>query len=136
MELIKRKKQAIVAACETCGRQTEVPLTNTIAPHRPSIELKEAIKCECGEYHNLIVTPSGSQPMTHKPAAYREDTQVKCPRCGSNQLHADKKGFGLGKAAAGGALFGTVGLLGGLVGKNKVTVTCLKCGHKWPAGKN
>jgi len=60
---------------------------------------------------------------------------IKCPRCRSTQLHAGNKGFGLGKAAAGGVLLGPVGLLGGLIGSKKVMITCLKCGYKWQAGK-
>ena len=56
---------------------------------------------------------------------------ISCPRCGSTQLTANKKGFGLGKAAAGGLLLGPVGLLGGFLGSNKVVITCLKCGHQW-----
>lgn len=60
-----------------------------------------------------------------------EDSEVRCPQCGSNQIYADKKGFGLGKAAAGGLLLGPVGLLGGMLGSKKIIITCLKCGHKW-----
>lgn len=63
------------------------------------------------------------------------DEALKCPRCKSIQLHAGSKGFGLGKAAAGGLLLGPVGLLGGLIGSRKVMITCLKCGHRWKAGK-
>mgnify|MGYP000852640896 FL=1 len=61
--------------------------------------------------------------------------EIKCPKCGSNQITAGNKGFGLGKAAAGGLLLGPAGLLGGLVGSKKVMVTCLKYGNKWEAGK-
>jgi ribosomal protein L37E len=57
--------------------------------------------------------------------------EVCCPKCSSAQIAAGNKGFGLGKAAAGGLLLGPVGLLGGLIGSKKTTVTCLKCGHKW-----
>jgi len=60
---------------------------------------------------------------------------ISCRRCGSTQLTANKKGFALGKAAAGGILFGPVGLLGGLIGGKKVQITCLKCCHTWKAGK-
>ena len=62
---------------------------------------------------------------------YEKDEPVRCPRCGSAQLTANKKGFGLGKAAAGGLLLGPVGLLGGFIGSSKVKITCLKCGHTW-----
>lgn len=61
--------------------------------------------------------------------------EIKCPKCGSTQLTANKKGFGLGKAAAGGLLLGPLGLAGGLLGSNKVMITCLKCGYKFKPGQ-
>lgn len=60
-----------------------------------------------------------------------ENGEVCCPMCKSTQIVANKKGFGLGKAAAGGLLLGPIGLLGGVIGSEKIVVTCLKCGHKW-----
>lgn len=63
---------------------------------------------------------------------YENDEEpVRCPRCRSTQLTANKKGFGLGKAAAGGLLLGPVGLLSGFLGSSKVKITCLKCGYTW-----
>lgn len=56
---------------------------------------------------------------------YEDEDPVRCPRCRSTQLTANKKGFGLGKAAAGGLLLGPVGLLGGFLGSGKVKITCL-----------
>lgn len=58
---------------------------------------------------------------------------VYCPKCYSTQITSNKKGFSLGKAAAGSLIAG--GVLLGAVGKNKIEVTCLKCGNKWKAGK-
>ena len=58
---------------------------------------------------------------------------VYCPKCYSTQITANKKGFSLGKAAAGSLIAG--GVLLGAVGKNKIEITCLKCGNKWKAGK-
>lgn len=60
--------------------------------------------------------------------------EIKCPKCGSNQITAQNKGFGLGKATVGGLMLGPVGLLGGLIGSKKVNVVCLHCGHKWEPG--
>lgn len=60
---------------------------------------------------------------------------VYCPRCKSTQITANKKGFGLGKALLGGVLTGGVGLLAGCIGKNKIECVCLKCGHKFKAGR-
>jgi hypothetical protein len=59
------------------------------------------------------------------------DAPIQCPKCGSKQLTANKKGFGLGKAVTGAVAAGPVGLLGGFVGSRKVKITCLKCGHSW-----
>ena len=62
------------------------------------------------------------------------DDQVKCPKCGSTQISADKKGFSGTKAVAGAALTGGIGLLAGTIGSNKVKITCLKCGHVFNPG--
>ena len=60
-----------------------------------------------------------------------EDIKVKCDKCGSTQITANKKGFSAGKAVAGAVLTGGIGLAAGAIGSNKVIVTCLKCGHNW-----
>jgi hypothetical protein len=56
---------------------------------------------------------------------------VTCPKCNSEDVTANQKGFSLGKSVAGAVILGPVGLLGGFVGKGKVRITCLKCGHQW-----
>ena len=65
----------------------------------------------------------------------RYNNKVKCPSCGSAQISAGNKGFGLGKAALGGLALGPVGLLGGLIGSKQTTITCLNCGRRWNAGQ-
>lgn len=53
---------------------------------------------------------------------------IRCPKCRSNQITANRKGFGWGKAV-------TLGIIGGFIGSRKVLITCLNCGHQWQAGK-
>lgn len=60
------------------------------------------------------------------------DEQARCPRCGSTSLAPNKKGYGVGKAVVGTALFGILpGIFIGGMGRNKIEVTCLKCGKKF-----
>ncbi|SKA36294.1 hypothetical protein SAMN04488128_10479 [Chitinophaga eiseniae] len=62
------------------------------------------------------------------------DNQVHCPKCNSTQITANKQGFSVGKAAAGVILTGGIGLLAGGIGRNKVIITCLACGHQFKPG--
>lgn len=39
------------------------------------------------------------------------DTELHCPKCGSNQITSDKKGFSGKKAVAGALLTGGIGIL-------------------------
>ncbi len=63
------------------------------------------------------------------------EEKIKCPKCGSEQITADKKGFSGGKALAGAVLTGGVGLLAGTIGSNKILLTCLSCGHQFKPGE-
>lgn len=71
-------------------------------------------------------------PMV-EPSA--QPVAVKCPRCGSDQLTAQKKGFSAGKAALGAVAVGGLGLLAGGHGSGGVVITCLACGLQWPPGR-
>ena len=62
-------------------------------------------------------------------------TEIRCPRCNSNQLTANKKGFSGKKAVVGGLLTGGVGLLAGTIGSNKIKITCLACGKEFLPGE-
>jgi DNA-directed RNA polymerase subunit RPC12/RpoP len=62
--------------------------------------------------------------------------QIKCPKCSSTQLTANKKGFNGKKAFAGAVLTGGVGLLAGTIGSNKILITCLSCGNQFKPGEN
>lgn len=63
----------------------------------------------------------------------KEDEKVvRCPKCKGTQITAHKKGFGLGKAVVGTVTFGLLAGAGfGAVGKNKIYLSCMHCGHQW-----
>lgn len=93
--------------------------------------LEEAKKCKhCGEIIDVVLREQSKSPLSAKG-----EPELFCPKCGSNSLSANKKGFGLGKAAAGAVLLGPVGLLGGLIGSGTIKVTCLSCGEVFEPGQ-
>lgn len=99
-----------------------------------------AIKCRfCNEFLDgrLAVETATSTiiPSESDSDGKQLEERVRCPRCGSTDLAANSKGFGLGKAAAGGCLLGPLGLLGGVIGSRKIKITCLKCGHRFAPGQ-
>ncbi len=58
-----------------------------------------------------------------------------CPMCQEHrkwiEVDRTKKGFSVGKAAAGAILFGPIGLVGGALGKKKVCYCCGNCGFQY-----
>jgi len=60
---------------------------------------------------------------------------MKCPKCGSEQITIQKKGFSAGKAILGAVLVGPVGLVGGAIGANNIKAICLNCGHSFDIKK-
>lgn len=46
--------------------------------------------------------------------------EIKCPKCGSTQVHAGKRGWNIWTGA---------------IGSSKIVITCLKCGHKFKPGE-
>lgn len=65
------------------------------------------------------------------------EEQIRCPKCGSTQIHAEKRGFKTGRAVAGGIVTGNiiVAMTAGGIGKNNIELTCLKCGNKFKPGE-
>ena len=105
-------------------------------------ELKRRIKNEekelkRKEFERIMAS---NPQVTPKPIQNRTSTTVKektvcCPKCGSTQLTANKKGFSLGKAVAGGVLLVPIaGVVTGMIGKNKIIITCLNCGKQFKPG--
>ncbi len=48
------------------------------------------------------------------------EDEVRCPKCGSAQIHAGKRGWSIAI---------------GMIGSGKIVLTCLNCGHKFKPGK-
>lgn len=143
--------------CEKCGmteRYGKSAFFKKIADD--TCELKKAIECQnplC-EYtdENLICRKPPQDSLQQFEISINErlklkdelermkvsqlaPPQIHCPKCNSTQITANKKGFGIGKAAVGAAVTGGVGLLAGFIGSGKVKITCLNCGFEWDAGK-
>ena len=137
--------KAAAVLCKHCGSKLDASL---IPDHE--FKLGRCVRCGVSSRHAKTygmrckpedpkVEPHsdsvrGSPPRPEVVAASPPNS-LRCPKCKSTDLTAQKQGFGLGKAVIGGALTGGVGLLAGFVGSGKVRVTCLQCGHAWRPGK-
>ncbi len=62
--------------------------------------------------------------------------QVRCPRCGSVQLAASKRGYSGCGGILGYLIFGWIGLLLGFLGHSNPRIVCLNCGNEFgqPSG--
>ena len=72
--------------------------------------------------------------------------EVKCPECGSTDVHSQKRGYSIGKGLLGLVGLSLVvwlvawplalfGLLLGFADSRNIYITCLACGHRWMAGQ-
>lgn len=111
-----------------------------------SLKIKENVKMIIieGEFieeswHRGIVAKKAK--LDEKKARIKKIEQFKandivyCPKCLSQQVSAQKKGFSAGKAIAGVVLTGGIGLVGGAIGANKMQLVCLKCGNQFQYSK-
>ena len=62
--------------------------------------------------------------------------QIKCPKCESTQITANKKGFSTTQAIGCAILTGGIGLVAGTIGSGKIKITCLACGHQFKPGED
>ncbi len=97
-------------------------------------ECKELLSASYDRYIAANPRPV-SEPLKELKNPWEEDTTVRCPKCGSTSISANKNGYGFGKATLGLIAAGPVGLLAGGIGSKGVMVTCLSCGHQFKAGK-
>lgn len=126
MKYFNEDEQYIKGECLNCNRVLKIKRDSTQKTSE-GFALTPPIRCHCGSVHAAI------QGFTQEAKANTKH-EVRCPKCLSTSLAVNKKGFGLGKAVAGGLLLGPIGLLGGFWNSGKVKVTCLKCCHSWNVG--
>jgi hypothetical protein len=86
------------------------------------------------EARRRLMGVGDSNPQSVQVGA-KDQTGMVCPRCGSTTLTAQKRGFKVGRAIVGTlAAGGLGGIVAGAAGKNKIVITCLKCGKEWRPG--
>lgn len=56
---------------------------------------------------------------------------VFCPKCHSQHIFVDKKGYSLTKGIVGTIILGPLGLVAGKHHSNRYRYKCLNCGYKW-----
>jgi hypothetical protein len=111
MIYVNQTDEHIETRCKTCGTTNYIDIDNTKKLNERSFLILKKVRCNtCNNSKKLISIVN--IPLDNDP--------IKCPVCQSEQISHNKKGFGLGKAIAGGVLFGGIGLLGGFIGSNKV----------------
>ena len=91
---------------------------------RAGIELRPCVACGREVSTSAPTCPHCGQPWPAFRAA--------CPICYSeNTLIVGPQGFSPTKAAAGGAIFGVLGLLAGQARAKDIKLKCQSCGHLW-----
>lgn len=57
--------------------------------------------------------------------------ELKCPKCHSEKIHINTRGYRVSRSLIGNIVFGPIGLLMGFIGKNKLLYTCKECGYQF-----
>jgi len=130
MIFIEEEGQYIIVQCEKCGTNHRKHRVS-YKQYGDEYHFNPPITCDCGKVDSIARKESNYSYIDNTA----NTDEIKCPYCGSTQVQAFNKGFGVGKAVTGGILLGGAGLLGGFVGSKKVMITCLKCRQKWEVGK-
>lgn len=109
-------------------------LIDSIEKCLDSGRLPKSMMFELRYFFNIDMTTRRPKPMKVDDQ-WSDSNQVRCPKCKSTSITTQKKGFGVGKAAAGVLTVGLAGALAGGIGSNKIYNVCQNCGHKWEPGK-
>lgn len=154
---VSEDEEYITVGCSNCGNERRIKSERVDKKKiiNKIYTLERGFKCiHCESIHDTItdinpykyckpIAPTKSLQQVYKEwgdemmgdlnelNGKTRDGQQCCPKCGSTFLQIDKQGFGYGKAAIGGLLLGTLGLLAGGIGSKKVALKCGNCGKSW-----
>ena len=124
--------------------ESELPIKMKIEKMKDAVKVYNTLKTHLGEESEKItlrdlIATKVDVDIKEQPSYTMESVQdnnvARCPKCRSTSLTANKKGFSATKGVIGLAVSPLAGAVVGGAGRNKVIVTCLKCGHQWKAGK-
>lgn len=118
MYLFGENANEILVDCKGCGRVLRIPATSASRTSHGYTVLS-GILCKCGNTATEVIDQGKVRtPITQ--TSVPDHGGVKCPNCGSSQIHAEKRGFTLTT---------------GLIGKNRIYITCLQCGKRFKPGE-
>lgn len=86
-------------------------------------------------YTETVLVAQPTHTVVQPVIQQNSEIQVRCPKCSSTQISANKKGFNIGQALVGGVASFGVGVVAGLWGSNEIRLNCLRCGHRWKPGR-
>lgn len=120
--------------------RAKCPIVN---PHETLIRLAQTVDLEersaASEERTWTQMEQSEGQQQHFPFSTPNqqslDEPVRCPKCSSTQVSANRKGFSVGKAVGWGVLLGPLGWVAGAAGASQLKVTCLRCGHSWLPGQ-
>ena len=64
-----------------------------------------------------------------------DESDVRCPKCGSDQVTANQRGVKVTRSLVTGFFLGPLGWLAGVPGRRSIIITCLACGNRWKPGE-
>lgn len=120
--------------CQYCGRQIDAGAANCPYCGKGSNPYRREYKQNPNAF-NFSPKDQAKIDARRRVVENKAAGIACCPKCGSTSLTANKKGYGIGKGVIGAAVAGPIGLVAGNVGRQKVIVTCLNCGHQFKPGK-
>ena len=145
-ERILKEKAEQARQEEEAKKQAEIEAYNALSPEEKMVIIKQKQVEAENQIEMQKLAMQKQQMEIQKQTLYEQQAHeaalMRCPKCGSTSISANKKGYGVVKGAIGAGVgialtggVGVVGLAAGNIGRQKVLCTCMKCGYKWKAGK-